>query len=106
MGAQSRADLGLTADLGQVQYLIDQARLNAVPTQLQVGGSLYGAIPTTSYIGQNSVSTTNPGVGGLLAGLGGAALSGWASGGFQGLGGVAGGTGGAFGAGMPTRGFQ
>jgi hypothetical protein len=103
MGANARADLGLTADLGQVQYLIDQARLNGVPTQLQMGGALYGAIPTSSYIGQNSVSTTNPGVGGLLAGLGGAALSGWASGGFKGLGGS---LGGAFGATMPTGGFK
>ncbi len=56
MGAQSRADLGLTADLGQVQYLIDQARLNAIPTQLQMGGNLYGAIPQGSYIGANNVT--------------------------------------------------
>lgn len=103
MGANSRADLGLTADLGQVQYLIDQARLNAVPTQLQVGGSLYGAIPQASYIGQNSTSTTNQGIGSLLGGIAGAGLAGWASGGFAGLGG---GAGGAFGASMPTRGFQ
>lgn len=56
MGAQSRADLGLTADLGQVQYLIDQARLNAIPTQLQMGGNLYGAIPQGSYIGLDNIT--------------------------------------------------
>jgi hypothetical protein len=80
MGAQSRADLGLTADLGQVQYLIEQAKNNAVPTQLQMGGALYGAIPQASYIGQNQVSKTS---GGLVPGLLGAGLTGWASGGFK-----------------------
>lgn len=75
MGAQSRADLGLTADLGQVQYLIDQARLNAVPTQLQVAGGLYGMIPQASYIGQNSVSKTSGGLGAPLLGAGLSALS-------------------------------
>lgn len=58
MGAQSRADLGLTADLGQIQYLIDQARLNAVPTQLQIAGDLYGNIPQGSYIGSRTKGTT------------------------------------------------
>lgn len=75
MGQQSRADLGLTADLGQVQYLIDQARLNAVPTQLQVAGGLYGMIPQASYIGQNSVSKTSGGLGAPLLGAGLSALS-------------------------------
>jgi len=80
MGAQSRADLGLTADLGEMQRMIEQAKLNAVPTQLQIGGSLYGAIPQASYIGQNQVSKTS---GGLVPGLLGAGLTGWATGGFK-----------------------
>lgn len=80
MGSQSRADLGLTADLGQIQYLIEQAKNNAVPTQLQMGGALYGAIPQASYIGQNSVTKSS---GGLVPGLLGAGLTGWASGGFK-----------------------
>jgi hypothetical protein len=76
MGAQSRADLGLTADLGQVQYLIDQARLNAVPTQLQMGGTLYGAIPQASYIGANNVTKgTTPWGPGAVAAIGNIASS-------------------------------
>jgi hypothetical protein len=76
MGEQSRADLGLTADLGQVQYLIDQARLNAVPTQLQMGGALYGAIPQASYIGANNVTKgTTPWGPGTVAAIGNIASS-------------------------------
>ena len=54
----ARADLGLTAALGEQQRGITSEQLNAVPTQLQMMAQLYGAIPPSAYIGSKSSSTT------------------------------------------------
>jgi hypothetical protein len=84
-GANQRADVALTGELGAMQRAIDEAQRNAVPTQLQLGGALLGSIPYNAFVGQNTQgvqkTTSSPGVGNVLAGLGGMALGGWASGG-------------------------
>ncbi|MDB5699724.1 MAG: tail fiber protein [Alphaproteobacteria bacterium] len=56
MGASERADLGTTADLGAVQRMIEEARLQAPINQLIDGGKMYGMIPPASYIGANNVT--------------------------------------------------
>lgn len=53
-GANDRADLGLTSDLGGIQRGIESEYLNAYPTQLQIAGNLYHAIPPEAYIGTKS----------------------------------------------------
>ena len=80
IGAQSRADLGLTADIGAMQREIEQARLNAPVTQIMNTGTAYGLIPPATYTGAQGVTKTS---GGLLPSLLGAGLAGWASGGFK-----------------------
>lgn len=64
-GAQDRADLGLTADLGQMQRGIASEYSNALPTQLQLARMLY---PPESYVGQNSTSKTSGGALGQILG--------------------------------------
>lgn len=87
IGANQRADLGLTADLGTLVRDIEQAKLNALPTQLQMGGAMLGAVPYPAVVGQNTqgvTKTTNsPGLGNVAAGLLGTGLAGWASGGLK-----------------------
>lgn len=56
-GANDRADIGMLAELGGVQRDVESAYRNAVPTQLQMAGNLYGAIPPASYIGQKTKSS-------------------------------------------------
>jgi hypothetical protein len=57
-GTQELADLAATAGLGDTQRSITQADLNAVPTQLQLAGQLYGDIAPAVYAGQNLTGTT------------------------------------------------
>lgn len=56
----ARADLTTVADFGAMQRAIEQAQRNVVPTQLQIAGNLYGAIPQASYIGQEGVTKSSP----------------------------------------------
>lgn len=78
-----RADTALTAGLGEQQRAIDEAIKNAIPTQMQIGGSLYGMISPAAYIGANNVTKNSGSIGGTLAGIAGAGLGGWAAGGFK-----------------------
>jgi hypothetical protein len=56
--ADDRANLGLTADLGTLQRSIEQAKLNAVPTQLQMVGGLLGQVPYPAIVGNQMNGTT------------------------------------------------
>ncbi|MGE5721431.1 MAG: hypothetical protein ACM3YM_03140 [Sphingomonadales bacterium] len=56
-GDQQRQDLMLTADLGAAQRAIEQAYLQAPLTQLQAEGQLYGMIPYSAFVGQQSNGT-------------------------------------------------
>lgn len=47
----------MMADLGAVQRGIESDYRNALPTQLQMAGSLYGAIPPPAYIGNKTKSS-------------------------------------------------
>lgn len=68
-GANQRADVALTGELGAQQRAIATEQANALPTQLQIGANLLGAIPPQSYIGMDgkNVAKSN---GGLLGALG------------------------------------
>jgi hypothetical protein len=57
VGANDRADLGLTSDIGGIQRGITSEYLNAYPTHLQTAGTLFGAIPPQSYIGEKNKSS-------------------------------------------------
>jgi hypothetical protein len=57
VGANDRADLGLTSDLGGIQHGITSEYLNAFPTQLQIAGNLFHAIPPEAYIGTKTKSS-------------------------------------------------
>lgn len=90
--ANQRADLSLTADLGNQQWQLEQLRQQSPLEYMRLMAGLQGSIPYGLFTGQNisgttnssgtSVQKTNPGLGGILGGLAGSALSGWASGGF------------------------
>lgn len=80
MGAQSRADLALTADIGSLQRDIEQARLNAPVTQLMNTGTMYGYIPPVSYVGQNVIGKESPSLFGMLLQAGNKAASAMAAG--------------------------
>jgi len=89
--AMDATNLQLAADIGAQQRAIESARLNAIPTQLQLAGSLLSGLPYPAIVGQQangtmqgtSVTTTNPGLGVIGAGLLGSALGGWAGNGFK-----------------------
>lgn len=71
-GANTRADVVLTGDLGAQQQAIDQAQRDAALRQLQATGQLYGVLPYGSLIGQNITSSgtsTSKQSGGLLNSL-------------------------------------
>jgi hypothetical protein len=57
-GAQARADLGLTADLGTIQQQIEQAQAQAPATQLLTGSQALGMTPLNLFSGQNVNGTT------------------------------------------------
>lgn len=89
--AADATNLGLAADIGAQQRAIEVARLNAIPTQLQLSGALLGGLPYPAIVGQQSdgtmqgttTTTTSPGIGQIAGGLLGSGLAGWASGGFK-----------------------
>ena len=89
--AMDAQNLGLAADIGAAQRAIEVARLNAIPTQLQMSGALLGGLPYPAIVGQQSDGTlqgtsttkTSPGLGTIAGGLLGTALGGWAGGGFK-----------------------
>lgn len=56
-GADARANLGLAADLGEMERAIEAARAGAPLSQLQAAGQLYGFIPYGSYTGQQMSGT-------------------------------------------------
>jgi hypothetical protein len=89
--AADATNLQLAADIGAQQRAIESARLNAIPTQLQIAGSLLSGLPYPAIVGQQSdgtmegtsVTKTSPGLGVIGAGLLGSALGGWAGGGLK-----------------------
>jgi hypothetical protein len=89
-GSNQRGDIGLQGELGAQQRGIQQDYLNAPYSQLSMLGNLYrNGAPLigqsmTENGTQNSTGTQTQsmGMGSMLAGLAGAGLSGWASGGF------------------------
>lgn len=56
-GQQSLADLGMTAQLGEMQRGIASEYTNAVPTQLQMAGNLYSQLYPGIYSGSNMTGT-------------------------------------------------
>lgn len=60
-GQQSLADLGMTANLGEMQRGIESEYLNAYPTQLQLAGGLYSQLYPGLYSGSNMVGTGKEG---------------------------------------------
>jgi hypothetical protein len=78
-GSQELAQLGAVAELGGVQRGIQSEYTNAVPTQLQMGASLYGSLDPALYAGTNTTGTmtgtsTQKTSGGVLPMLAGSAL--------------------------------
>lgn len=74
-GQQSLADLGMTADLGTLQRSLEEAYLNAYPTQLQLAGNLYSQISPSIYTGSTTIGkNTTKESGGLLNQVVGSAL--------------------------------
>lgn len=69
IGAGQARDLALLGDLGAQQRGIASEFTNAIPTQLQIGGKLYGAIPPESYIGYDKTAKTSGNIGQLLGSL-------------------------------------
>jgi hypothetical protein len=55
-GANTRADLGAMAQLGDAQRQVEQAYQLAPLAQLQAGGQLFGATPFQIFTGQNVTS--------------------------------------------------
>ena len=70
-----RGDVSLLGQLGAQQRGIESEFRNAVPTQLQIAGNLYGAIPPESYIGLDSVTKSKPALGSVLGSLASSAAS-------------------------------
>ncbi|MEA3002179.1 MAG: hypothetical protein QOH81_967 [Sphingomonadales bacterium] len=63
-GANTRADLGALASLGDAQRQVEQAYALAPLAQLQAGGQLFGATPFQLFTGQNVASNgTSSGTG-------------------------------------------
>lgn len=81
------AGLGATAALGGTQRDIASAYTNAVPTQLQMAGSLYSSLYPGIYAGQNtkgtSTSTSTQPWGPILAAAAGSAAQAAATGGMK-----------------------
>lgn len=71
----ARADVGLTAALGEQQRGITAEELNALPTQLQMMGQLYGSIPPSAYIGSNTKASQTAAMGPILGNIAGSAAS-------------------------------
>jgi hypothetical protein len=104
LSANQHANLGALASLGDIQRQIAQAQLLAPALQLETMGKLHAQNNYGLFQGQNSVTDgtiegtsvqkSNPGLGNVLAGLAGVALSAWAGGGglnsLLGIGGKAG----------------
>lgn len=60
IGANQRADVGLTGALGEQQHAIDQAYAQALPAQLMNAGNMYGAMGLSNYFGNTVKGTSSP----------------------------------------------
>lgn len=60
IASNERADVGMAADVGGIQRMIEQAKLSGDPAQLQLAGDLYARMNLPSYFG-NQFSGTSSG---------------------------------------------